>query len=102
MNNKNSITITALSNSDYEAWTTLWQNYLSFYETSLPLGVTDATWKNIVDDNSAIYGFGAWQKGSLRGITHVVTLIRGILLSVAIWRTCTLISRYVVKAWAAA
>ena len=50
----------------------LWQNYLSFYQASLLLEVTNATWQNIVDSDTAIYGFGAWRGSELVGFTHVV------------------------------
>lgn len=61
-----------LVDANYAAWLTLWKNYLSFYETSLPLTTIDATWQNIVDKNVAIYGFGAWMDEVLVGFTHVV------------------------------
>ncbi len=44
MTNNTSIKIAALSNTDYDAWLDLWQRYLAFYETSLPLSTTDTTW----------------------------------------------------------
>lgn len=72
MTSKSSITITALVDSDYEAWLTLWQNYLSFYETSLAAETTDCTWRKIIDSEIAICGFGARIAGVLVGITHVV------------------------------
>lgn len=72
MTSKSSITITPLVDSDYEAWLTLWQNYLSFYETSLAAETTDCTWRKIIDSEIAIYGFGARIAGVLVGITHVV------------------------------
>ena len=67
-----SIKITPLSNADYDFWLALWQSYLTFYETSLPMSTTDTTWRNLLDSNVAIYGFGAWQDDTLVGITHVV------------------------------
>ena len=64
--------IAPLSKADYDFWLVLWQDYLKFYETVLPLNVIEATWRNILDDNVAIYGFGAWQNDVLVGFTHVV------------------------------
>ena len=61
-----------LSKSDYDAWLSLWQSYLTFYESSLPLETTNATWHSLLDSNVPIYGFGAWQDVKLVGITHVV------------------------------
>ena len=67
-----SIKITPLSNTDYASWLDLWQRYLTFYETSLPLSTIQSTWKNLLDHTSPIHGFGAWQDDTLVGITHVV------------------------------
>ena len=67
-----SIKIALLSKGDYDAWLSLWQNYLSFYETNLPASTTESTWRNLLDDNVVIHGFGAWIDGNLVGFTHVV------------------------------
>ena len=66
------IKIAPLSKNDYDAWLNLWQNYLTFYETSLPLNTIESTWHNLLDNNVPIYGFGAWKDDNLVGITHVV------------------------------
>ena len=49
-----------------------WERYLSFYETTLPTHTTEATWDNLLNQDVAIYGFGAWIDDTLVGITHVV------------------------------
>ena len=67
-----SLKIAPLFNTDYEAWLNLWQSYLTFYESSLPLETTNVTWHNLLDSNVPIYGFGAWLDETLVGITHVV------------------------------
>ena len=67
-----SIQIAPLTQSHFEAWLTLWQGYLIFYETDLPLATTHATWQKIIDSHVPIYGFGAWQDNTLIGFTHVV------------------------------
>ncbi|MGO1282960.1 MAG: GNAT family N-acetyltransferase [Psychrobacter sp.] len=36
------------------------------------MSTTDATWRNLLDSNVAIYGFTAWRDTRLVGITHVV------------------------------
>ena len=51
MSNNNSIKIVPLSSADYDTWLNLWQSYLTFYETSLPLETTDNTWQKILDSN---------------------------------------------------
>ena len=70
--NNHSVKIAPLNKNDYDVWLSLWQSYLTFYETSLPASTTESTWRNLLDDNVAIYGFGAWKNGTLVGITHVV------------------------------
>ena len=67
-----SLKIASLSAADYESWLSLWQSYLTFYESSLPVETTNATWNNVLDSNVPIYGFGAWLEDKLVGITHVV------------------------------
>ena len=72
MTNKASIKIAVLSNTDYDTWLDLWQRYLTFYDTNLPVSTTDTTWRNLLDSKMPVYGFGAWQDDTLVGITHVV------------------------------
>ena len=67
-----SLKIAPLTKNDYDAWLSLWQSYLTFYETSLPPSTTESTWLNLLDDNVAIHGFGAWLDKTLVGFTHVV------------------------------
>ena len=69
---KYSVKIAPLSAADYELWLNLWQSYLTFYESSLPIETTNVTWKNVLDSKVPIYGFGAWLDEKLVGITHVV------------------------------
>lgn len=64
--------IRPLTADDFELWQTLWHDYLRFYDTDLPTETTVATWRKIVDTDSAIFGFGAWQDGRLVGIVHTV------------------------------
>lgn len=72
MQNNKSIQIINLSDADYNAWLRLWQSYLNFYETTLPISTIEQTWQSLLDENVAIYGFGAWSDNRLIGITHVV------------------------------
>ena len=67
-----SITIAPLSKADYDFWLILWQDYLTFYETSLPMSTIDTTWRNLINNDVATYGIGAWKDDILVGFTHVV------------------------------
>ena len=42
------VTIRNLRNADRNAWKSLWQDYLTFYETKLPDEVTDHTWSRLM------------------------------------------------------
>ncbi|WP_201606366.1 GNAT family N-acetyltransferase [Psychrobacter immobilis] len=66
------VKIKALALADHDLWAHLWQNYLTFYETNLPSGTTETTWRNLLDDDIPVYGIGAWKNGTLVGFTHVV------------------------------
>lgn len=72
MNKNNSLQISALAEDNYDDWLALWQDYLAFYETTLPVEITTSTWQNLHNQEVAIYGFGAWIEDKLVGITHVV------------------------------
>lgn len=68
----NNISIQPLNNTDFDNWLTLWNAYLTFYKTSLPLEVTNETWRKLLDKTTPIYGFGAYQNDKLIGIVHTV------------------------------
>lgn len=52
--------ITPLTANAKTAWLSLWQGYLDFYQSELSQTTTDKTWQRLTDDNSPIFGFGAW------------------------------------------
>ena len=41
--------------SDCDAWTQLWQEYLTVHKQSVPDTVTALTWRRILDDNSTLF-----------------------------------------------
>ena len=51
-------------------WEPLWNGYLTFYETSLPKKVTDATWARLHDPSEPMFALGAYADGRLVGIAH--------------------------------
>jgi len=67
-----SVEVKLLALADYKFWLILWQKYLTFYETSLPMSTIDTTWRNLINNDVATYGIGAWREDVLVGITHVV------------------------------
>ena len=42
--------------SDFAAWQELWQGYLSFYEVTLPEGMTELTWHRLLDPQFDMHG----------------------------------------------
>lgn len=64
--------IQPLSQTNYDAWFDLWQKYLTFYHTELPISTTKNTWENLHDNDIPIYGFEAWINEDLVGIVHVL------------------------------
>jgi GNAT superfamily N-acetyltransferase len=48
----------------------LWNGYLTFYETTLAPGATDATWLRLHDPNEPMHLLGAYLDGRLVGIVH--------------------------------
>ncbi len=57
---------------DREAWETLWQGYLTFYKSSVPAEVTDATWNRFFDPTEPIHGLAAVLDGRIVGIVHYI------------------------------
>jgi GNAT superfamily N-acetyltransferase len=55
---------------DRQAWEPLWQGYLTFYGSSLPPEVTDATWRRLNDPAEPMHGLAAVLDGRIVGIVH--------------------------------
>ena len=55
---------------DRAAWEPLWQGYLTFYKSSLPAEVTDATWQRFFDPIEPLHALVAERDGRLVGLTH--------------------------------
>lgn len=52
------------------AWEPLWNGYLRFYESTVPLQVTDMAWRRMQDPAEPMHGLGAYAGGNLIGIAH--------------------------------
>lgn len=63
------IEIAALGPDDRGRWAELWQDYLTFYKTTLPASRYERTWAELMA-GVRIFGLGARQDGRLVGITH--------------------------------
>lgn len=57
---------------DREAWESLWQGYLTFYNSSVSAEVTNTTWQRLNDPNEPMHGLAAVIDGKVVGIVHYV------------------------------
>lgn len=55
--------------SDREKWLRLWRQYNEFYETAVPVDITDYTWKRILDPNFPIIGRVMEIDGTIAGFS---------------------------------
>lgn len=66
------VTIREITSEDEAAWRELWAGYLTFYETSLPDAVTDATWQRIIGDDPTFQAIVAERDGEVIGFANTV------------------------------
>jgi ribosomal protein S18 acetylase RimI-like enzyme len=67
------IVVTPLTAPDRARWAELWRGYLDFYETVLPAGIYDHTWRRLIAPEGPIRRLGARLGGDttpLVGIAH--------------------------------
>ncbi|MCJ8517974.1 ribosomal protein S18 acetylase RimI-like enzyme [Pseudorhizobium tarimense] len=67
------VTVRAARPQDEAAWRALWADYLTFYELTLDLAITDATWRKAMSDQSAIFMRVAELDGRVVGFTLSLT-----------------------------
>lgn len=64
------IEIMPLEKRQYDEWYPLWQDYLVFYESSVPEDVTKHTWARFFEEDEPMWALGAFMDGKLVGFTH--------------------------------
>jgi GNAT superfamily N-acetyltransferase len=57
---------------DEAAWRELWKGYCDFYETEVPEHVTAATWRRLLDADSAMSCLVADDGGEVAGFTNYI------------------------------
>ena len=67
---KPNLAIRPLRPDERAEWEALWNGYLTFYETSLPKEVSDATWERLHDAREPMFALGAYADDRLVGIAH--------------------------------
>jgi len=66
------IVIKTISETEYDSWYPLWQDYLIFYKTSLKDEITRNNWKRFHDPDEPIIALGAYSDGTLVGFVHYI------------------------------
>lgn len=64
------IEIRPIIDDDRDSWQPLWQGYLTFYRSSVPPEVTDATWRRFFDPAEPVNALVAVLDGKIVGIVH--------------------------------
>jgi GNAT superfamily N-acetyltransferase len=64
------IEVRPIENRDQSTWLNLWNGYLEFYETTLPLEQTELTWNRLQDSDYNLHGLVAVSEGHIVGIAH--------------------------------
>lgn len=70
---KVSVTVRAIQESDYENWLPLWLAYQDFYETELSEDTTRTTFKRFLDPSEPVFSAVAVQDNRLIGFVNAVT-----------------------------
>lgn len=55
---------------DFPKWLPLWEGYNTFYERTLPLEITETTWKRFLDPQEPMHALVAEQDGKILGLVH--------------------------------
>jgi GNAT superfamily N-acetyltransferase len=68
------IVVRPIQQTDFEAWTPLWDGYNAFYgrkdETALAPEITQATWQRFFDPAEPVFALVAEMEGKVLGLTH--------------------------------
>jgi GNAT superfamily N-acetyltransferase len=64
------MTIEPVTPADYAAWAPLWQNYLTFYRTTLANNITQLTWDRFFNPVEPIFCAVAKYNGEVVGFVH--------------------------------
>ncbi len=67
---KPTVTVRKARASDFDAWLTLWEGYLAFYEEELPRSTTELSWSRLLDDSVNMTGLVAEVDGRIVGFTN--------------------------------
>ena len=66
------IIIKSISETEYDSWCLLWQDYLLFYKASLTDAITKNNWKRFHEPDEGIIALGAYSDGTLVGFVHYI------------------------------
>lgn len=66
------IEIETLQQHHKNTWLPLWLSYQEFYESNIPVEVTELNWQRLLNPSEPMLGFAACIDGQLVGIAHAV------------------------------
>lgn len=68
-----SFSIRTLKETDHDAWSVLWEKYLSFYKTDLSDDISFKTWERLISDGISPHGLCAIDEhDNIIGFTHYI------------------------------
>ncbi|NHB58903.1 GNAT family N-acetyltransferase [Acinetobacter sp. 194] len=68
------IKIISLTECTYSAWLSLWQGYLTFYQTALSEQQTKLTWERLLDNNHTnMFGYAIQVDDQVVGFVHLIS-----------------------------
>lgn len=56
--------------NDFSGWLPLWEGYNAFYKRSLPMEVSENTWKRFLDPHEQMFALVAEKDGQILGLVH--------------------------------
>lgn len=66
------LNIRLVTEDDYDNWLPLWEGYLTFYKSEIPIEVTKETWKRFLDPNEPVKAAVATINDEIVGIAHTI------------------------------
>jgi GNAT superfamily N-acetyltransferase len=71
-----SLLVRAVAATEFDAWTTLWDGYNTFYgrhgPSALPAAITRTTWRRFFDPDEPVHCLVAERAGELVGLVHYI------------------------------
>lgn len=66
------IILRPVTETDRDAWLSLWRDYQTFYKVDIPAEVTTVTWSRLLGSAEAMIGVLAWRGDRPIGLVHFI------------------------------